>query len=455
MSGKLSRFVSVVVGIVVVAALAIAAHASTPPVVGVSYTAKVLPTPYVNPIYSSPFYSITGMSPSGDTIVGYWNQSYNNKLLVWRRGVLDATSPIHYSSGRGVNDAGVIAGYSYYPSQASTWDGTVQKVMGVLSGNISGSYAYDLNSRMFIVGESVIYHTPDGTPPNTVATIWRKDGQPFNIHSNIGEHTSSAKQINAVGQVLGTGGYWTLWTNWVTFDAVWTPSGPDSTNGSWVRLPGHAPDERCHGEALNDRGHVVGRTSLGPAFWDEAGVHDLPAHLVLGPGWPFAINNDDLIVGARFYSPTDTGMLWANGEAYNLNDLIPKSAVLICAGKGISEDGRIAANGFLDATISNSFRPFVLTPIRITGLASLPPVVKAGTTPSVLVSVDTVAPAEGIVITLSSSSAGVIVPYTVTIPAGTKSAWAKLNVKTISVAEPVTITAATVAVKKTMVLASQ
>ena len=101
----------------------------------------------------------------------------------------------------GLNNHGQVVGYSNLPgdqnSRAFLWDHGVFQDLGGSLGGIGGTAAFALNEAGQAVGEGSVstgyFH----------AALWTKVGQITDLGTVDGDPCSSAKAINAHGQVVG------------------------------------------------------------------------------------------------------------------------------------------------------------------------------------------------------------------------------------------------------------
>lgn len=193
--------------------------------------------------------------------------------------------------------------------------------LGSLGGYYSYTYAYDINDRGQVVGESEIYEefnpphhafllTPEDTDGNGVPDMWYRDTDPVDGINDLmvdlgtnGADTSFAHKINELGQVIGNRTisnyeYAFFWENGNMTD-IWTIDGFNSF-----------PSD------INNAGQVVGsiqvaEQSFHAYVWDkEEGLTDIGTED--DSSWAYNISNIGLITG---FSRTGTqyhGLLWEN-----------------------------------------------------------------------------------------------------------------------------------------------
>lgn len=207
----------------------------------------------------------------------------------------------------GINNAGVVVGYSYIDAtsfHAFAWNNGVMQDLGTLGG--SNSIAFDINSQNEIVGR---FDTASG---EFRATVWD----------------------NGVAQDLGTLG-----------------------------------GQNSIGTAINDSGEITGHAQLSNGdfhafFWDDGTMLDIGT---LGGAVSAAtgINNRGQIVGASQYNTGDWGtFIWS--EQSGLLDLC---VITDCTAKGwgqlqafdISNTGYITGFGF----IGDELHAFLVTSVPL------------------------------------------------------------------------------------------
>lgn len=204
--------------------------------------------------------------------------------LVWDQGGLSTLalpSGTEWARLAGINDEGVIIGTAsgFEPgafmssARAVRWDSGMPMVLSPKVGDTETA-AFGI-SNVGIVGKSwgdygshaaLWYHNPSGFP--------------LDLGPLFPGTSSSASDVNAIGQVVGTS---------YIDGFLWTP-GNDA-----VEI-GFSP------EALNDYGQVVGRAGGDVAMlWQDGVAQDLNSLISPNSGWTLLqandINNDGLIVG--------------------------------------------------------------------------------------------------------------------------------------------------------------
>ncbi len=285
----------------------------------------------------------------------YTNANSRLHAFAWDREIIRdlgyLTNGVEFSRSYAINDAGIIVGESDNDiSKAFLWDGTNLVQLGTLGG--ASAVAHDINNAGEIVGAS---------SNGSASRPYKRDamGVMHDLGTLLGTTNSSGRAwgINQSGAVVGLSRNAANTTSQAT---LWI-GGSISNLGS---LAGGAFFSQAY--AINDNHVVVGSsvvgkvsptssTDLNHAFvWQNGVMTDLGAH---PSNTNFVhseakdINNAGEIVGytARlFSSPTSGGaaMLWRNGEAIDLNTLVPPgSGWVLQSAEGINERGDIVGYG--------------------------------------------------------------------------------------------------------------
>jgi uncharacterized membrane protein len=157
--------------------------------------------------------------------------------------------------------------------------------------------------------------------------------------------------INDFGQVVGTAGFYLPDSSYVLRAVVVS----DERLVDLGTLPGH---DISYGGAINNLGHVPGFSAAfegGRTFlWRDGVMIDTG---IAAP--PLAMNNLDWIVGEF----DERAYLYADGAAYNLNDLIVNgSHWILSRANDVNDRGEIVGYGFY----KSEPRPFLLLPTGAT-----------------------------------------------------------------------------------------
>jgi probable HAF family extracellular repeat protein len=205
--------------------------------------------------------------------------------------------------------------------------------LGDLPGGYEESYAYGINNRGQVVGESSATSDPlkpflwTPTTPNGIA------GTMVDLGDLPGGMTrGTATSINSSGQVTGVS-----YADDGARSFLWTPATPNASAGTMVNLGGAA---LSYGQGINDRGQVAGeRTTSGAPFaslWTPTvangasgttkNLGDLPGGIEMSNGW--GINGYGQVVGSSNAEFGSRGFLWtptaangANGSMIDLGEL--------------------------------------------------------------------------------------------------------------------------------------
>jgi probable HAF family extracellular repeat protein len=256
--------------------------------------------------------------------------------------------------------------------------------------------AYGINADGEVVGVRFDAPTPDAQRLWARAVVWR-GGNSTDLPTPAGM-ASAAIDVNAGGVVLGfvarpeqgAPQRAVLWRDDRLVDLGldgFTPRGIDDAGdvAGLIEVPG-TPSARGHAHAalwrgwtLTDlgtlggdaslsvavgaRGQVVGVSGTVPGkpvpegnrafLWQDGAMAALPQ---VDPGepdegdWPAAVNAAGIVVGRRRSPDPFLGLtsavLWANGRARDLNDLIPAEAnLMLTEALAINDAGQIAARG--------------------------------------------------------------------------------------------------------------
>lgn len=277
-----------------------------------------------------------------------------------------------YSHGNAINDLGQVAGVSYtqspdfmqyntqvpeglesippgpttYDAQATVWNnGTVTTLAGL--SNQYGT-ANAINNQGQVVGWSF------NDQNKQTATLWRNGNA---IALTTTGSASEASDINNQGQAVG-------WQNiGDRANAVFWTS--DNQLIELASLGGNG----SQAFAINDAGWTVGWSNSADAYqhatlWANDEVIDL-GRLGGYASYAYGINNLGQIVGSYVSDQQDGveefAILWENGNAINLNDLIGDNlGVTLISANSINDQGWIVVQG----EDSNGYlNYYLLTPV--------------------------------------------------------------------------------------------
>jgi probable HAF family extracellular repeat protein len=272
----------------------------------------------------------------------------NGRLL--DLGTLPGTSA---SAAFGINDHGQICGISYtdtsLSSQAFVYaNGYMQNLAP--SGSLE-SWARSINNRGVIAG--FFYPTSYSIPMSVIYDGTRSQ--------SIVPNSSLALGINDSGQVVGT-----ISAN-VPTPYVWT-------RGKIQYLPGVSGSSGSIGVAINNLGHVAGRSYIASSalyrtfLYRNGQTKDLDNNNT-DYSMPYGINASDEVVGffqpsvdpGDFFHPTARAFLYIDGQMKDLNAFLPKnSGWLLTAAAAINDVGQIVGTGLYNG----SLRAYLLTPMQ-------------------------------------------------------------------------------------------
>ena len=216
---------------------------------------------------------------SGGQVVGHGYSlivadGFTTFAWLWDHDVMTVIDPEAYardvhSRANDINAAGQVVGV--YESRAVLWENGSRIDLGTLGGTRSAAFGIDPAGR--VVGQS------DRASGEPHAFLW-ENGVMTDL--NIPGNASTARSINAAGQVVGT-----VSTNGVTHGFLWE-------KGATIDL-----GEVSYVDDINAAGQVVGTRrveGIPHAFvWEKGVMTDLP-----GPSTAGGINDEGLIVGSSW-----------------------------------------------------------------------------------------------------------------------------------------------------------
>ena len=271
--------------------------------------------------------------PSGPTVAYLWTRK--------RSILLTAEPPTRLLAGNGVNDKGQVAGtlvaFDPQRTRGFVWTRGRFVEIGDLPGGNSVSSAADINNAGQVAGVS-------DSAKGTECILWER-GNLMSIGDLPGGAVNCvASAINRSGDIVGTGAAQGSFFR----PFLWH-------EGTMTELP--IPPGALQGFAtdINRWGVVVGFSDKGPIVWSNGEVALLPDVQGFPPGAGVTsiaqgINDRGDVVGTVLASSGLIPILWHDGVAINLNDLVPASDPLkSCAGlfvaDAINNGGEIAVHG--------------------------------------------------------------------------------------------------------------
>ena len=323
-----------------------------------------------------------GINKHGDVVGEFYRNNGESEAVMWRLGrnrtrlgfLTEDQTVARWSIAWGINDARQITGRSTY-----TWD-----------ANVSGEYpdpptypVWDYNRAV----HAFLWQAGTMTDLNDLSLGGPVDP---NFPDPTNKLISEGRAINRDGVVVGyshtnASAQSTGWAWHIVFDA---PRAAKFTGAAPIDLGITPADAISDATAINDNGAIVGHgAGYQSAFFQSNGQTQLPpaaaeAHLANG------LNNQDHVVGIagnyraylwvptsnlpeeeRFIdlhalgdfsysgadaindrdqvvgSGTGSALLWQNGKAYRLNDLIgPQPSFYLVSARAINQKGMIVAN---------------------------------------------------------------------------------------------------------------
>lgn len=273
------------------------------------------------------------------------------------------TSPsgLSLSSGRGINEAGDVAGHTWVnstdPPHAFLYRNGVMTDLGTGYSGGSRSYATDLNDSGLIVGS----HGVSQSSPERAA-VWQ-NGVIYDI-GTLGGSTSAPYSTESVANAVNDAGYvvgaalpasGSALHAFIWFNGVMSDLGTLGGNGEATRAFGINNANQIVGASPNAAGQVH-------AFrWTNGVMSDLGSL-----GGSTSHGNDinmsgevvgiSLVAGNGSYRP----FIWRRGQMTNLNTLTDNlpSGVTLYNATGINDDGVIVGNTCTTACVIGNYQPY-------------------------------------------------------------------------------------------------
>jgi uncharacterized membrane protein len=263
------------------------------------------------------------------------------RAVVWRGGSpTDLPTPDGMASvAIDVNADGVVLGFVARPERGAPQRAVLWRDDRLVDLGLDGFAPTGIDDAGDVVGSIGV----SGTPPageHAHAALWR-DGTVTDL-GTLGGDVSLPVAVGAGGQVVGVSG----------------------------TVPGK-PVPEGDGAFLWEDGAMAALPQVDPGDPDEG-------------DWPEAVNGAGVVVGRRrspgpLVGPT-TAVLWANGRARDLNDLIPAGANLtLTEALAINDAGQIAAQGRGEG---GGEHLVLLTPLAPDGATPQPPAATTAAEPA-------------------------------------------------------------------------
>jgi uncharacterized membrane protein len=270
--------------------------------------------------------------PSGPTIAYLWTRK--------RSILLTAEPPTRLLAGNGVNDKGQVAGtlvaFDPQRTRGFVWTRGRFVEIGDLPGGNSVSSAADINNAGQVAGVS-------DSAKGTECILWER-GNLMSI-GDLGGFNCTASAINASGDIVGSG---TTQQGIFFRPFLWH-------EGTMTELPLPPGVQQGFATDINRWGVAVGFSDEGPIVWSNGQMTLLPGLEGLPPiagvtAIATGINDRGDIVGSVLTSIGLIPILWHDGVAINLNDLVPasdplKSCARLSVADAINNRGEIAVHG--------------------------------------------------------------------------------------------------------------
>jgi len=254
------------------------------------------------------------------------------------------------SQARAVSPGGaLIAGDHRNPNgatEAANWD-------AAHTLTFLGSLAPDSGGRAFAINDSGLAVGDSRNAVGLFRPVKYENGAVVELADNVG----AASDVNSAAQIVG-------WVDTVDGQLAMLWEGTGST------ILTSLGDARQSAAAINESGVIVGSalhpddSKLHAVVWDNGAIQDLGLYQDLFPTAALDINDAGVIVGTatmEFASGRTTALIWRNGVAEELNNLIPPgSGWDLLVASAINGSGQIVGWGERDA---GRTRAFILTPL--------------------------------------------------------------------------------------------
>jgi probable HAF family extracellular repeat protein len=400
---------------------------------------------------------------SSGVVAGYsYTATGDFHACVWINGTITDLDPSgHASSAQGMNDVGLVVGARHSPGsqwwQAVAWSGTSMTVLPDLGG--SESWVNDANNAGQMVGTSSLLGDT-----NYRAALWlpaaaygRAAGL-YNIGTLPGYKICDAYSINASGVMVG----WAS-NSWGSYSpagraVLWSPGGLRRADLNTLIPPGSGWTLHYAAKVTAD-GRIVGAGTYGGhvrAFLLTP--IDLTKVTV---STPIVAGTKPLTGKITLNATAPTGGIVVALASNNAAATVPATVTVPAGAMTVSFTIKTTAltaarNVTISATLGLQTRTVVVKvrPIGVGSLALSSNEVVGGELATGFVVLECPAAPGDIVVTLSSSNAGVAQPTatSITIPAGSSSAMFTIATGGVSSVTPVTIKATANGVFQTALL---
>ena len=288
-----------------------------------------------------------------DQIIGYGTGT-TAVPVIWDKGNLINIPNVSDGYGRAINDSGVACGGEFIPDSSQFNIFIYRNGSTTIIPPIAPSKeieAFDINAKGWLTGFMQYLSTP-----NSRAFIYNGTSV-FDLGVPSGYISSWGNAINDSGYVAGN---------------VYNDSGHDFPSIYKKSMePLNIPVDATGGNAtdINDRNFVCGYVSTSSGWdaviWDNTGKYTELPKFDGNYASAESINDSNVAVGQVLNSSAggSVGVLWRNGQIYNLNDLIDSSLnINITDAISINDSGDILCKNGSGNVILMAPRGIVINP---------------------------------------------------------------------------------------------
>ncbi len=316
------------------------------------------------PAIAAPTFTVTVVGTTGSSSQTYGisdngQAAGNNQgAYSWKDGVRTSLGTLGgtTSQANDLNNEGQIVGYTSTTGNLATraviWNNSTTATGLAKLGNEALSQATSINDAGQIVG-----YSDGGTSASYDAVFWNGSGSAATQLATLGGGSSFAQDINNSGQIVGVSN---LTGNTASHAVLWQ-------DGGVTDLGTLSGGTSSYAYSLNDAGQIVGYSNLTGSsnphatLWGSGGPTDLGVLSGDNTSQAFGINENGWIVGFSNSTSAITtahAVLWKDGVATNLNDLIdPASGWTLWRAESINDSGQIVGYG----SYNGQTRGFLLT----------------------------------------------------------------------------------------------